>query len=178
MRRFAAGRHGQAGPSEQSTGGQAPFQPPPTVPSPQKTPSQHLLRWSLCDHRPLALWDDVRLESQEIEMTPGHSSILFEHLLPVAFPCWHRKERLCFYGGAGAPLECRLLLYLDRLLHFAERPAFGSSPGDAVPITGFAQSPHLLSEDKQRCCGGSDSPGCGCPCKDNPSKDSHRENFP
>lgn len=38
MRRFAAGRHGQAGPSEQSTGGQAPFQPPPTVPSPQKDP--------------------------------------------------------------------------------------------------------------------------------------------
>lgn len=145
---------------------------------PKKTPSQHLLRWSLCDHRPLALWDDVRLESQEIEMTPGHSSILFEHLLPVAFPCWHRKERLCFYGGVGAPLECRLLLYLDGLLHYAERPAFRSSPGDAVPITGSAQSPHLLSEDKQRCCGGSASPGWGCPCKDNPSKDSHRENFP
>lgn len=110
-------------------------------------------------------------------MTPGHSSILFEHLLPVAFPCWHQKERLCFYGGAGVPLECRLLLYLDRLLPFAERPAFGSSPGGTVPIAGSVQS-HLLSEDKQPCCGGSASPEGGCPYKDNPSKDSHRENFP
>lgn len=28
------------------------------------------------------------LESQETKTTPGHSSILFEHFLPVGFPLW------------------------------------------------------------------------------------------
>lgn len=121
-------------PQSSQLGGRPPSSHLPQCLPPKRTPSQRLLRWSLCDHRPLALWDDVRLESQEIEMTPGHSSILFEHLLPVAFPCWHRKERLCFYGGTGVPLECRLLLYLDRLLPFAERPTFGSSPEALSPL--------------------------------------------
>lgn len=30
----------------------------------------------------------MRLESQETETTPGHSSILFEHFFPVGFPLW------------------------------------------------------------------------------------------
>ena len=55
--------------------------------SPDGTPSQLLVRWSFGDHRPLALWDSVCLENQETETTPGHSSILFEHFLPVGFHC-------------------------------------------------------------------------------------------
>lgn len=86
------GEPGKARPIERFLGEQAPF--PATFCStvlslpPERTPSQLLLRWSFCDHRPLALWDSVRLANQETETTPGHSSILFEHFLPVAFPLW------------------------------------------------------------------------------------------
>lgn len=86
-----AGR-GQARPIERVTREQAPF--PATFYStfqslpPERTPSQPLLRWSRCDHRPLALRDTLCLENQETETTPGHSSILFEHFLPVGFPLW------------------------------------------------------------------------------------------
>lgn len=138
-------------------------------PSPERTPSSSLLRWSLCDHRPLALWDDVRLESQEIESTPGHSSLPFEHFLPVAFPCrwlaavygsragtavrapvlsWRRKgpgqprqRQARTHRSRDGPLGCWTLPRLDGLLPFTGRSAAGSSSGVTVPSTGSASGP-------------------------------------
>lgn len=76
------------------------------------------------------------------------------------------------------PLECRLLLYLDRLLPFAERPTFGSSPEALSPLLALLS---LICSVRisNAAVGALPLRGVGgCPCKDNPSKDSHRENFP